>query len=399
VIRRLVAEKDDPLQVILEGDYVKKAGTLIFLATLLTCLTPVKAGHELPWYPSYYPQEIRVKAVDPGSAAASLQDATIHAYVGGNPSFEGKIPANVSYAESLKSYLVITFNPASPSLKGREKRISAARKLVATLSGVEGAYVFHPYPVTPYHMDYLHHFDLAQASKEEYLHPSRGAQSAAGLPLRVRAQGNLAQELIRSRGQVEEKEWDGTVEEIDIDELVTSHTISLNGWLGPPWLREGWFQAYLLLADKISDSARKQTVDENYQRLLGGDYDGVEERLNLERKLVSLLTQGYERVVIGYTMQREYFNREYSAGIENIAYDSQTGFNSAIFIRTVKLKDFPWNGWLRLGIASRPSAAWNPIGGFTDPAGRLIWFALGDPAFFPAPYNGSWVLNRIGDFQ
>ncbi len=31
---------------------------------------------------------------------------------------------------------------------------------------------------------------------------------------------------------------------------------------------------------------------------------------------------------------------------ENIAYDSHAGFNSAIFIRTVKLKDFPWNGWL-----------------------------------------------------
>ena len=33
------------------------------------------------------------------------------------------------------------------------------------------------------------------------------------------------------------------------------------------------------------------------------------------------------------------------------ASDSQAGFNSAIFLRTVKLKDFPWNGWLRLGIA------------------------------------------------
>ncbi|NIN64724.1 MAG: hypothetical protein GTO63_08490 [Anaerolineae bacterium] len=338
-------------------------------------------------------------AVDSVSAAAFLQNATIHAYVGGNPSFEGKIPSDVSYAESLKSYLVSTFNPASPSVKGREKRISAARKLVATLAGVEGAYVFHPYPVTPYHMDYLHHFDLAEASKEEYLHPSRGAQGEADLRLRVRAKGNLEQEIIRSLGDLEEKAWDATVEEVDIGDLVSSHTISLNGWLGPPWLHEGWFQAYLLLADKISDSARKQAVDENYQRLVRGDYDGVEERLNLERKLVSLLTQGYERIVIGYTMQREYYNREYSAGIENIAYDSQTGFNSAIFIRTVKLKDFPWNGWLRLGVESRPFAAWNPIGGFTDPAGRLIWFAVGDPAFFSAPYNGSWVPNRIGDFR
>ncbi len=60
-----------------------------------------------------------------------------------------------------------------------------------------------------------------------------------------------------------------------------------------------------------------------------------------------------------------------------------SGFNSPIFLRTVKLKDFPWNGWLALGIDARPAAAWNPIGGFTDPFGRLMWFALGDPAADP----------------
>jgi hypothetical protein len=35
-------------------------------------------------------------------------------------------------------------------------------------------------------------------------------------------------------------------------------------------------------------------------------------------------------------------------------------------LRTVKLKDFPWNGWLQLGLQPHPSAAWNPVGGFTD---------------------------------
>jgi hypothetical protein len=73
--------------------------------------------------------------------------------------------------------------------------------------------------------------------------------------------------------------------------------------------------------------------------------------------------------------------------------------NSPIFIRTVKLKDLPWNGWLRLGIKQRPVAAWNPLGGFSDDTGRLIWFALGDPALFPEPYNASWLLNRMGDVK
>ena len=34
-------------------------------------------------------------------------------------------------------------------------------------------------------------------------------------------------------------------------------------------------------------------------------------------------------------------------------------------------------------MAGRPAAAWNPVGGFTDPAGRLLWAALGDPGRSP----------------
>ena len=126
---------------------------------------------------------------------------------------------------------------------------------------------------------------------------------------------------------------------------------------------------------------------------------GEEERLNLERELVSLLTGGCEKVVIGYTVKREYFSSEYSSGVENIAFDSHTGFNSPIFIRTVKLKDFPWNGWLTLGVGSPPAAAWNPIGGFTDRAGRLLWSTLGDSGLFPEPYGAGWSVNRIGSVE
>jgi len=42
-----------------------------------------------------------------------------------------------------------------------------------------------------------------------------------------------------------------------------------------------------------------------------------------------------------------------------------------------------------------PEAAWNPVAGFTDPAGRLIWSALGDPAMMPFPVNASWINNRL----
>jgi hypothetical protein len=65
----------------------------------------------------------------------------------------------------------------------------------------------------------------------------------------------------------------------------------------------------------------------------------------------------------------------------------------------VKLKDFPWNGWLKLGIDVPPDAAWNPIGGFSGGFGRLLWSAIGDPALFCAPYDARWMLNRIADVQ
>ena len=98
-------------------------------------------------------------------------------------------------------------------------------------------------------------------------------------------------------------------------------------------------------------------------------------------------------------MKREYFNAEFSAGIENIAFDSIGGMNSAMFLRTVKLKDFPWNGELALALATPPAAAWNPIAGFTDPFGRLLWSALGDPALLPSPNGSEWMFNRISDVE
>jgi len=171
----------------------------------------------------------------------------------------------------------------------------------------------------------------------------------------------------------------------------------VDGWLAPPWLRTGWFHAERLLADAIDDPVRKQRAELDLRRLQTGDFSGLVQRINLERDLVAALIGGCRKVVAGYTVKRDYVNVEYSAGIENIGYDAIAGLHSPMFIRTVKLKDFPWNGWLALGIGSEPAAAWNPIGGMTDPFGRMVGFAVGDPALLPSPYESGWMLNRIAD--
>jgi hypothetical protein len=140
-------------------------------------------------------------------------------------------------------------------------------------------------------------------------------------------------------------------------------------------------------------------VEADLQRIQSGDFNDPVDRINLERAVVTALVSDCRQVVVGYTLKREYFNTEFSAGIENIAFDSVTGLNAAIFLRTVKLKDFPWNGWLRLGIDAQPTSAWNPITGFSDKFGRLMWSAVADPALLPSPYDQAWMANRISEIQ
>jgi hypothetical protein len=137
-------------------------------------------------------------------------------------------------------------------------------------------------------------------------------------------------------------------------------------------------------------------IENAARRLMRGDYRSLEERINLERNLVELLQARCQRVVLGYTVRREHYGADYSQGVENVGYDALDGLGSAIFPRTVKLRDFPWNGWLNVAAPAPPSSAWNPVaGGFGDAFGRLVWSALSDPAFLPSPHGGGWIENRV----
>ncbi|HEU5393436.1 MAG TPA: hypothetical protein VFV36_01410, partial [Candidatus Methylomirabilis sp.] len=368
---------------------------IVLLPISVLALGSAEAGHELPYYPSFYPQEIRIEAMDPAAAGTLLQKNSLHAYIGDDPFARGGMPANVTHAESFGSFLVLTSNPASEATRPGANRCAASRKILQELGGAHGPFVLHPYPVTPYHPDYLQHFDLAEAAKRESRSTPPPSQGTASPAVRVRAKGKLAEALVGSRWRPKGEGWDATLEEVDLDALLAPRRVSLNGWLGPPWLKEGWFHAYLLMGERVTDPTRRAEVESTYRRLIHGATDSAEERLNLERTLVGLLTRGCERATIGYTLRRTYFNSDFSAGVENIAQDSHAGFLSPMFPRTVKLKDFPWNGWLRVGVQLEPQAAWNPIAGFTDSVGRMVWSAVGDPAAFPTPYAGGWIPNRV----
>ena len=250
-------------------------------------------------------------------------------------------------------------------------------------------YRAYPYPVTPYHPDYLQHADLAAAAG------AAGRATWDGPPLRVRAGDAEAAQLIPPSQRAAGPDWDAAVGTVEVAPLWAAAAVGPNGGAGVPWLKMGWHHAYLVLRDGISDAAARQRVDALHGQLVAGGSMPEQERLTLERDLVSALRAGCERTVAGYTLRREPLNADYSGGVENVAFDAQAGLGSAIFPRTVKLKDFPWNGWLTVGVPERPAAAWNPVAGFTDPAGRLLWLALGDPAFFPSPHGTGWLPNRV----
>jgi hypothetical protein len=374
---------------------LRRALTLTAAALLLAPMA--KSGHEQPIYPSYYPHEIEIAAVDPQAAGELLGKAKLHAYVGSRLTFARVAPKDVASAPSLGALLVVRLNASSALAKDEPSACAAVGAIVRELTAKGGDVVAHAYPVTPWHGDYLHHADLAEAAQARFAGAATAAPADASAGLRVRAEGALAQSLVRPEWRAEGDEWNVEIAAVDAGQLVASATMRVNGWMGPRWVRSGWFHAYRLLVDTIADPSVRQRVEADVARLQSGDIADGAERANLERDLVRRLTAGCRGAVAGYSVKREFYNASFSDGIENLAPDGLEGLNSTMLLRTVKLKDFPWNGWLKLGTPVSPHAAWNPVGGFGDGFGRLMWSAIGDPVAIPSPYDHGWVLNRISE--
>jgi hypothetical protein len=341
------------------------------LGALLLVGVAAHAGHELTFYPSYYPHEIDVRFVaSPAAAATMLRKNTLHAWVGGDPFAPAAAPPTARWAESLRGFVVLTFPRAAGAFADADSRCAAGTQVAQAL-GTAAPFVVHPYAVTPLHDDYVFHADVIQKLRER----------AGGKVPRVRASGALAHALAKTNVAVTGRDADAVLEEVELSTLSTET---------PPWLKKGWYHAWLL---QSSPAARAAAADA-FRRRVEGDWRTAGERVTLERRIVAQGSAGCERVVLGYTLRREPLNDDYAEGIENVAADSQAGLASPIFIRTVKLKDFPWNGWLRVGVPGRPRAAWNPIGGFTDAAGRLVWSAIGDDPLLFDPDSARVIPNR-----
>ena len=347
------------------------------------------AGHQIGHYPSFYPDEIRISRIDPAAAGKGLAEETLHAYIGAQPIFAASAPRHVKTVQSLGSFLVLTLDAASPRLASTPARCSVARSILSSLREAKSSgFVFHPYPVTPYHADYLHHLDRIEGAVAEL-----GDVAAVTAP-NVAAKGRLADTIVRAHWGAAAEGADLTLEAVPVESLLNSAQVWIDGRSGPPWVREGWFHAHRLLAP-VLDAGEREALDRHYLPLILGQTRSLAEHADLERRLIGNLVSSCRRLVVGYVLNEESFDDRYPEGIENIGYDALGGLNAPVFIRTVKLKDYPWNGKLHLGMPDPAGAAWNPIAGFTDATGRLIWSAVGDPAMIPFPTNASWMPNRV----
>ncbi len=243
---------------------VKPRNALLVVAALVATIGLARGGHEVPVYPSYYPHEIGVETMPPERAADLLRDAKLHAYLGPERLFPDAVPASVRAVESLGNFVIVRINPGHLAQDERSL-CEIVEAIVRDMAGRDG-FVFHPYPVTPLDGDYLYHVDRAEAEKSRLL----GDPAAPLRKLRVKADGALAG-LVRPAWRAQGTEWDAAVEEIGVAELVAGSRNSLNGWLGPPWVKTGWFHAERLLADATGDPAARQRTEAMAQRLESGD--------------------------------------------------------------------------------------------------------------------------------
>ena len=160
---------------------MKRRSTLVIaIVAALAAATVARSGHELPVYPSYYPHEIEIAMVTPDQAAGLLRDGKIHAYVGGAPAFAGTVPEFIGAVESLGSFVIVRVNPVSTHAKDDASACAAVRA-VARVVAANGDVILHPYPVTPFHGDYLHHVDRVEDLATSLLGPKHAAPAIQDL--------------------------------------------------------------------------------------------------------------------------------------------------------------------------------------------------------------------------
>ena len=114
----------------------------------------------------------------PSTRPSLLLQSKIQAYVGPELRFAGASPDAIRAIESLGSFVVVRVNPESSLAKDNASACALVDRSSAALPDGARDLILHPYPVTPFHGDYLYHADLADAAKVRFLGKSADAPAA-----------------------------------------------------------------------------------------------------------------------------------------------------------------------------------------------------------------------------
>ena len=213
----------------------------------------------MSYYPSFYPQEIRIEPLDPERAAKEFESKTdpLHVYLGAAPRFAGNAPDHIRSVQSLGSLIIVSVNSKSPHAGTREARCRLVGEAAALLAERDGVVAF-PHPVTPYHADYLHHGTFSDEA--------RSARVATAAAFKFRLGDRSSPFVVAAAPLAAGGVADADIDEVPVADLLRRAGVGFNAWPAPPWAKEGWFQAYHALRPAIGTDAAER-ADRLYDRL------------------------------------------------------------------------------------------------------------------------------------
>jgi len=151
------------------------------------------------------------------------------------PSTAGRFPANIGTSGIPRVLRRRHAEPGVAVVCRPGERCEAAARIIKAFAAPPPL-LFHPYPVTPYHADYLQHAGPGRGSRRRAFGNAPEGPRRPQVRARARLRRGSSPHLPRTalgrqcpRGRARR--------------LLAAPRITLDGWLGPPWLKEGWFHA------------------------------------------------------------------------------------------------------------------------------------------------------------
>lgn len=359
------------------------------------------AGHENVQYQSYYPHEIRFLQVDNLDSALKLMRNTttsgrvqgLHLYMEMSKKEEVSGITSVKFLEQITKIYYLKFSEFNQHLKNKTLRTALS---YGCINRVELAKEMKTnplfIPLLPQHREtsYVKDFEemLKTVNCGNVSHklgnlkvgftPAEEAvaEKIVG-QIKHNAGSNINVEKVRDSDA-----WDILVAGVDVPGYVFSKLKYINGvFYGTDSFDGITFIRDLFLAGKnITEQRIKNEADLFlYTRLLVSDW--------YENSFTHPLM---------YDLQYYVYNDDYDEGLHNMAWSPLVGFlEPSAFFRTVKIKLFPWNGWLLVGSPSVDKCRFNPFLVPGDATCYGLWSVLSDPAFVLNPYNLTFEPNRV----